>query len=80
MLIYSYIYISYIHRFFAVDLLEGCTSTECGADVLLSGYLHINIDLTEVLDETHQLICYGFSPDTLDIDLDDNARITKACL
>ncbi len=64
----------------AFDVLDACSGDDCNSDLLLSGYLSINLDLDEPLEDSHIMVVYGFSPDTCDIDLNCNARITKTVI
>ena len=63
-------------RFLAFDFLEGC-GDECSSELLLSGYLNISVEFETSLTDPHVLIVYAISPNTMDIDSENQVRITQ---
>ncbi len=50
---------------------------ECSSEVLLSGYLEIEIEFSKPLAEQHVLVVYGVSPNTMDINCEAQVLITN---
>ena len=65
------------HRYFAVDLMEGCESQACEPNLLQSGFVDIEIKFSKKLAATAVMLIYGISPDTLDIDNKRSCRLTR---
>ena len=66
------------HAYFTFDLLENCESKECSAEVLMSGYLSLDIELEEALADPHIMTTIAFAPASFDLTKEGECRITKA--
>jgi len=65
------------HRYFAVDLMEGCQIRSCDSNLLQSGFVDVELKFSKKLTTTGVLLIYGLSPDTLDIDNKRSCRLTR---
>jgi len=65
------------HRYFAIDLMEGCETRSCEPNLLQSGFVDVEVKFRERLTTTAVLLVYGISPDTLDIDSSRSCRLTR---
>ena len=65
------------YTYFAVDLMEGCDEGRCTPNLLQSGFVDIEVKFQKKLEEPAILMCFGISPDTLDIDDKGSCRLTR---
>ena len=65
------------YTYFSMDLLENCESPLCSAEVILSGYMSLEIEMNEPTKDQHILMCYGSSPSSLDIDMNHHCRFSR---
>lgn len=66
--------------FYSFDLLQSCESPVCSSEVILSGYLNIELELNRPTEEAYVMVVIGFSPSSLDIDLNMHCRFNKGVL
>ena len=62
---------------FAFDMMDNCESSICSSEIILSGYMSIEVELLTQTDETLILMTLSTNPCSLDIDKNLCARITK---
>ena len=67
----------YGSTFFSVNLLQSCETQICSSEVILSGYLSVELELKKEATENLILMCVGLSPATMDIDKNMNCRFTR---
>jgi len=65
------------YTYFPVDLMEGCEEGKCTPNLLQSGFVDIEIKFQNKLTEPSVLMCFGISPDTLDIDNKGSCRLAR---
>lgn len=67
-------------RLFAFDLIEGVSEDDCDAELLLAGYLTLVVDLVTALPSAHVMLCTAFAPTFIDVDSQNNCRITRSVI
>ena len=66
----------YGHRFYCFNLVD----TENAENILLSGHMKLVVELKEKVTKPHNVLVYGFSRDSFDIDHEGKCRITNIVL
>ena len=63
--------------YYSMDILGNCESPLCQAEVILSGYMSIEIEMLEATTDQQIFMVFGLSPTTLDIDMNQNCRFSR---